>query len=191
MPREYYSIGEAAKMLGISVDTLRRWDRSGRINDRAGLEQPPNRPRPGDRPPARRPGLRPPERAQPLQRHRHRRQGRRPDRPGRDGRQRSRPAHRARHARRRRRAPAPARHGGDGDRQVDVGDGSVLREVGPVHRRKTVIRGLARCAVLPRDRSSRSGSSWCRSSRSSRTCRRAGCCTSSRIRSSPTRSSSA
>ena len=32
MPREYYSIGEAAKMLGISVDTLRRWDRSGRIN---------------------------------------------------------------------------------------------------------------------------------------------------------------
>ena len=32
MPREYYSIGEAAKLLGISVDTLRRWDRSGRIN---------------------------------------------------------------------------------------------------------------------------------------------------------------
>jgi molybdopterin-binding protein len=32
MPREYYSIGEAAKMLGVSVDTLRRWDRSGRIN---------------------------------------------------------------------------------------------------------------------------------------------------------------
>ena len=32
MPREYYSIGEAAKTLGISVDTLRRWDRSGRIN---------------------------------------------------------------------------------------------------------------------------------------------------------------
>ena len=32
MPREYYSIGEAAKVLGISVDTLRRWDRSGRIN---------------------------------------------------------------------------------------------------------------------------------------------------------------
>jgi molybdopterin-binding protein len=31
MPREYYSVGEAAKTLGISVDTLRRWDRSGRI----------------------------------------------------------------------------------------------------------------------------------------------------------------
>jgi molybdopterin-binding protein len=31
MPREYYSIGEAAKTLGISVDTLRRWDRQGRI----------------------------------------------------------------------------------------------------------------------------------------------------------------
>jgi len=31
MPREYYSVGEAAKTLGISVDTLRRWDREGRI----------------------------------------------------------------------------------------------------------------------------------------------------------------
>jgi molybdopterin-binding protein len=31
MPREYYSVGEAANALGISVDTLRRWDRQGRI----------------------------------------------------------------------------------------------------------------------------------------------------------------
>ncbi|HEY5058290.1 MAG TPA: helix-turn-helix transcriptional regulator [Gaiellaceae bacterium] len=31
MPREFYSVGEAAKALGISVDTLRRWDRQGRI----------------------------------------------------------------------------------------------------------------------------------------------------------------
>lgn len=31
MPREYYSAGEAAKTLGISIDTLRRWDRQGRI----------------------------------------------------------------------------------------------------------------------------------------------------------------
>jgi molybdopterin-binding protein len=31
MAREYYSVGEAAKMLGVSVDTLRRWDRSGRL----------------------------------------------------------------------------------------------------------------------------------------------------------------
>jgi molybdopterin-binding protein len=31
MPREYYSVGEASKTLGISVDTLRRWDRQGRI----------------------------------------------------------------------------------------------------------------------------------------------------------------
>ena len=31
MPREYYSVSEAAKTLGISVDTLRRWDRKGRI----------------------------------------------------------------------------------------------------------------------------------------------------------------
>jgi len=31
MPREYYSVGEAAKTLGISVDTIRRWDRQGRL----------------------------------------------------------------------------------------------------------------------------------------------------------------
>src|SRR5579862_375028 len=31
MPREYYSASEAAKTLGISIDTLRRWDRQGRI----------------------------------------------------------------------------------------------------------------------------------------------------------------
>ena len=31
MPREYYSVSEAARTLGISVDTLRRWDRKGRI----------------------------------------------------------------------------------------------------------------------------------------------------------------
>ena len=31
MPREYYRVSEAAKTLGISVDTLRRWDRQGRI----------------------------------------------------------------------------------------------------------------------------------------------------------------
>src|SRR5437868_13550500 len=31
MPREYYSVSEAAKTLGISVDTVRRWDRQGRV----------------------------------------------------------------------------------------------------------------------------------------------------------------
>jgi molybdopterin-binding protein len=31
MPREYYGVGEAAKSLGVSIDTLRRWDRQGRI----------------------------------------------------------------------------------------------------------------------------------------------------------------
>jgi molybdopterin-binding protein len=31
VPREYYSVSEAAKVLGISVDTLRRWDRQGTI----------------------------------------------------------------------------------------------------------------------------------------------------------------
>jgi molybdopterin-binding protein len=31
MPREFYSASDAAKALGISIDTLRRWDRDGRI----------------------------------------------------------------------------------------------------------------------------------------------------------------
>lgn len=31
MPRQFYTVGEAAKRLGISLDTLRRWDRDGRI----------------------------------------------------------------------------------------------------------------------------------------------------------------
>jgi molybdopterin-binding protein len=31
MPKDYYSASEAARTLGISLDTLRRWDREGRI----------------------------------------------------------------------------------------------------------------------------------------------------------------
>ena len=31
MPKQTYSVGEAARLLGISLDTLRRWDRQGRI----------------------------------------------------------------------------------------------------------------------------------------------------------------
>ncbi len=31
MARETYTAGEAARVLGISLDTLRRWDRGGRI----------------------------------------------------------------------------------------------------------------------------------------------------------------
>jgi molybdopterin-binding protein len=33
MPRQY-PIGEAARALGVSIDTLRRWDRQGRIKTR-------------------------------------------------------------------------------------------------------------------------------------------------------------
>src|SRR6478736_417427 len=32
MPRQTYSATEAARRLGISLDTLRRWDRDGRIS---------------------------------------------------------------------------------------------------------------------------------------------------------------
>jgi molybdopterin-binding protein len=31
MPKQFYSASEAAKRLGISLDTLRRWDRAGKI----------------------------------------------------------------------------------------------------------------------------------------------------------------
>jgi molybdopterin-binding protein len=31
MARDYYTAGDAAQALGISLDTLRRWDREGRI----------------------------------------------------------------------------------------------------------------------------------------------------------------
>lgn len=34
MPRDFLSAGEAARRLGISLDTLRRWDREGRIRTR-------------------------------------------------------------------------------------------------------------------------------------------------------------
>lgn len=34
MPRQSYSASEAARLLGISLDTLRRWDRQGRIRTR-------------------------------------------------------------------------------------------------------------------------------------------------------------
>lgn len=31
MPKEQYSIGEASRALGVSIDTIRRWDREGKI----------------------------------------------------------------------------------------------------------------------------------------------------------------
>lgn len=34
MPREFYSASDAARTLGISLDTLRRWDSKGRIKTR-------------------------------------------------------------------------------------------------------------------------------------------------------------
>jgi len=34
MPRDFYTAADAAQALGISLDTLRRWDRDGRIKTR-------------------------------------------------------------------------------------------------------------------------------------------------------------
>jgi len=34
MPKQLYSASEAARALGVSLDTLRRWDRAGRIRTR-------------------------------------------------------------------------------------------------------------------------------------------------------------
>lgn len=34
MPRNVYAAGEAARLLGISLDTLRRWDQQGKIRTR-------------------------------------------------------------------------------------------------------------------------------------------------------------
>jgi molybdopterin-binding protein len=31
VPKQEYTIGEAARALGVSIDTIRRWDRDGRI----------------------------------------------------------------------------------------------------------------------------------------------------------------
>jgi molybdopterin-binding protein len=31
MPRQHYTAAEAARALGVSIDTLRRWDRAGKI----------------------------------------------------------------------------------------------------------------------------------------------------------------
>ena len=31
MPKQQYTIGEAARALGVSIDTIRRWDREGKI----------------------------------------------------------------------------------------------------------------------------------------------------------------
>lgn len=31
MPKQVYTIGEASRALGVSIDTIRRWDRQGRI----------------------------------------------------------------------------------------------------------------------------------------------------------------
>ena len=56
MPKQAYTATEAARELGISVDTLRRWDREGRIRTEARQCEPPARLPRGDRAAARRRG---------------------------------------------------------------------------------------------------------------------------------------
>jgi molybdopterin-binding protein len=34
MPADMYSVGEAARVLGVSIDTIRRWDRTGKLETR-------------------------------------------------------------------------------------------------------------------------------------------------------------
>ena len=84
MAKQLYTASEAAAALGISLDTLRRWDKRGPHPVDARREQPPRRRRGGDRPAARRRRQRAPQRAQPLPRDRDRREGRRADGAGRD-----------------------------------------------------------------------------------------------------------
>jgi excisionase family DNA binding protein len=31
VPKQQYTIGEASRVLGVSIDTIRRWDREGKI----------------------------------------------------------------------------------------------------------------------------------------------------------------
>src|SRR5262249_48355462 len=89
---------------------------------RAGREQPPHRVGARDRPHARRRRREADQRAQPLPRHRHRRQGRRPDGPGGDRRHRAAASRSRRDPRRRRGTRPEERDGDDGDREVDQRD---------------------------------------------------------------------
>ena len=54
MARDYYNVSEAAKVLGVSVDTLRRWDRTGKIKAERDTANRRVIPATRDRPPARR-----------------------------------------------------------------------------------------------------------------------------------------
>ena len=132
------SLGEAAKAIGVSADTLRRWDRDGKLRTtrdsanrrrvpRREVERLSERPQP---PPRRQRALRP----QPLPGRRAVRGGRRRDGTGRD-RGRAAPDHRRGHPRRRRGArPRPRRprhrcregHLGDGRAGDEASRGGLL-----------------------------------------------------------------
>ena len=144
------SLGDAARSIGVSVDTLRRWDRDGKIEttrdegnrrrvpasevDR--LRTQPERHHTGDT-------LSDP---QPLPRRRHLGRGRRGDGPGRD-RGRARTASRPRSRATRSRSSAWRRgRRGDRDGQGDVGDGRAGRGAGPM--RRALFASLAAVAAI-------------------------------------------
>ena len=125
MPRQKYTAGEAARRLGISLDTLRRWDREGRIrttrdkaNRRLIAATEIDRLRERRRPRA--------LGAQSFLRHGPRGQGRRAPRPGR-ARGRPVPHRLGDHERGRARARARARVAGDGSGQGNLDHGRAVK----------------------------------------------------------------
>ena len=145
------SAAQAARMLGISLDTLRRWDRAGQdrrssATRRTGGSCPSSeieRLRGDD-------GLARALGAQPLPRRRPVGRGRRPARPGRDRRHRAVAGRRDHHPRVGRGARAQARDERGRRRQVDERDGGAVRRAALVAASAVLARALSRSA--PRSR---------------------------------------
>ena len=154
------TLGEAARTLGVSADTLRRWDRAGKLQDDARRAQPaaacPSSEvrRLGGRARAAR-DRRHALGAQPVPRRRALGRGRRGDGDGRD-RGGPAPGHRGDHPRRGRGARARPGVEADGDGEGDVGDGRPGRRMS---RRVAAVRVSSRLATRGLRRRRRAASS--------------------------------